>query len=111
MMLQQEMKSNEAFLQQSKNVASNGNEIESSIFTAIKKCCFNRKWNLNKHFYSNQKCCHTMKMYEKTTCHNQDKLIHAHHLQIYKNNTFLKAYLQNIPTNVSFLSETAPAIS
>jgi hypothetical protein len=31
------MKSNQAFLQQSKNVASNGNEIQSSIFTAIKK--------------------------------------------------------------------------
>ncbi len=30
------MKSNQAFLQQSKNVASTGNEIWSSIFTAIK---------------------------------------------------------------------------
>ncbi len=75
MLLQKEVKSDQAFLQPSK------------------KCLLQRKLNSIKHFYSDEKCCLTMKMYEKTTCHNQFKFIHAQHLQIYKNNTFLQAYL------------------
>ncbi len=55
MKLEKEMKSDQAFLQQPKNVSSKGNEIQSSIFTAIKKMMLQQEMKSNQAFLQQSK--------------------------------------------------------